>query len=352
MKILLTGITGILGSHLLAALSSQHEVYAIVRNIGQRTEKLSQLALPLGHIFDGDLEKEDLGLSNTTVFQLQSIGIDAVVHCASSVKFDLKYWDRTLNINKKGTERIIDLSKRLGVKKLHFISTAYAPYQRNPYELSKKAAEELVISSGLSYSIYRLGVVVGERQGCAINDFNGFYAYAMVPYFISRSLAAEKDGPCNTELPITICCSFTSTINMVPVDWVVSQLAMLIGLGTFGEVYHITHPDPPSSLWVLKTMLDHFRVKGIVYTDSKNNGRAKERSGRMEHFQKLFDKQTEVFTPYLAGEGPFDVSSVMTRLGSDYQAPGMVTREWLQGLLDYAIKHNFGRRQDRRRASL
>ena len=69
MKILLTGITGILGSHIIPSLSLHHEVYALVRNVGQRLDKLSRLGIPLDHIFEGDLEKESLGLSDMSLFQ-------------------------------------------------------------------------------------------------------------------------------------------------------------------------------------------------------------------------------------------------------------------------------------------
>jgi hypothetical protein len=205
------------------------------------------------------------------------------------------------------------------------------------------AAEELVINSGLSYNIYRLGVIVGDRKGCAINSFNGFYGYAMVPYFLAESMRLRREDSGSVELPITIRCSLKSTINLVPVDWVVSQLVSLIALGTFGEIYHITHPDPPLSSWVLGVIFDYLNVRGISYADPAGGlqGRG---NGEARHLQRLFDKQTDIFAPYLTEEKPFDASSVVKRLGSDYEAPDAITRTWVQGLLGYAISRNFGRR--------
>jgi nucleoside-diphosphate-sugar epimerase len=344
MKILLTGMTGILGSHIISSLSLYHEVYALVRNASQRVDKFSRFGVPLDHIFEGDLEKESLGLSGTTLSSLKSADIDIILHGASSVKFDDKYYSRTLNINKGGTERIINLSKKLNIKDLHFVSTAYAPFQRNPYEISKMAAEKSVMNSGLSHNIYRLGVVVGERKSCAINGFNGFYGYAMIPYFIAKTFRQRKINSGIVELPISVPCSFTSTINIVPVDWVVSQLLSLISLGTFGEIYYITHPKPPLTSWVLKAIFDYLNINGVNYVDSHSVLPVNKDYGN-GYLQKLFDKQTRIFLPYLTQEEVFDVSSTVSRLGLQYEAPEIVTKQWIYGLLSFASLQNFGRQK-------
>jgi hypothetical protein len=62
------------------------------------------------------------------------------------------------------------------------------------------------------------------------------------------------------------------------------------------------------------------------------------------YLQKLFDKQTGIFLPYLSQEKVFDVSSTVRRLGLQYEAPEIITEKWINGLLDYATKQNFGRK--------
>jgi nucleoside-diphosphate-sugar epimerase len=346
MKILFTGITGILGSHLFSRLSLYHDVYAVVRNVKHRSHELAGLGMAPDRVFEGDLEEDGLGLSGVALSRLQSAGIDMILHCASSVKFDVRYSERTMNINEAGTRRLVALAKSLNIQTLHFVSTAYAPFGRNPYERSKMAAEKLVISSGLSYNIYRLGVIVGETRNCAINDFNGFYGYAMVPYLIAGSLRSKRKTSGPVELPITIRCSLTSTINIVPVDWVVSQLVLLINLGCFGEIYHITHPHPRLSSWVLSTIFNYLGINGPVCRDRALDTSPKDK-GKTGHLQRLFDKQTDIFVPYATEETLFDVSSTMARLGSDYEEPNEVTEAWIHGLLDYAVKRNFGRKTSR-----
>ncbi len=346
MKILCTGITGILGSHLLSPLSLHHDVYAMVRNASQRIHILTDLGMTPDRVFEGDLEKEGLGLSGEASSRLQSTGIDMILHCASSVKFDTRYSERTMNINEAGTRRLIDLGRSLKIPSFHFVSTAYAPYGRNPYERSKLAAEQLVINSGLSYNIYRLGVIVGQTRNCAINDFNGFYGYAMVPYLMAGALRRKRRSSGPVELPITVRCSLTSTINIVPIDWVVSQLVLLMSLGSFDEIYHITHPHPPLSSWVLTTLFNYFEIRGPEYKDRADDTDPKE-SGKAGYLQRLFDRQTDIFVPYATDERLFDVSSTKARLGSEYEAPNGVTEAWIRGLLDYAVQRNFGRKTSR-----
>ena len=340
MKILFTGATGILGSHILLSLLLNNEVYLLVRNAAQRLENLTGLGVPPHHIFECDLEKNNLALSDDAISRLKSIGLDLILHVAASVKFDEKHYQRTLNINKDGTERLIRLGKFLKIRNIHFVSTAYAPFQRNPYERSKLDAENSVINSGLAYNIYRPGVIVGESKTCAIKGFNGFYGYVMVPYFIVQSL--KKNRSSSVELPINIPCSFTSTINIIPVDWVVSQIVSLINLGTFNEIYHITNPQPPLSSWLLKVIYDYLNIYGINYVDWETYFNSKNGNGK-SLLQRLFDKQTEIFSPYIKGEEIFDISSTKNRLCKQYKDPGIVTELWVHGLIDYAIKNNFGR---------
>ena len=340
MKILFTGATGILGSHILSSLLLNNEIYVLVRDAEKRLDRLAGLGIPPGNVFESDMEKEELGLADNAVARLRSTGLNLILHVAASVKFDEKYRNQTFNINKNGTQRLIDLGKTLNIRNFHFVSTAYAPFQRNPYEISKKAAEELIISSGLSYNIYRLGVVVGERRSCSIKGFNGFYGYVMASYFMAQSIRKGKYSP--VELPLKIPCSFTSTINIVPVDWVVSQLVSLINLGTFNEIYHLTNPQPPLSSWLLKVIYDYLHIGGINYVDWESYFKTKTDNGSST-LQKLFDRKTERFLPYLREEKGFDVSSTEKRLSKQYEPPGIVTEEWIHGLLEYAIKNEFGR---------
>ena len=130
----------------------------------------------------------------------------------------------------------------------------------------------------------------------------------------------------------------------MPVDWVVSQLLSLMGLGTFGEIYHITHPKPPLTSWVLKAIFDYLNINGVNYVDSHSVLPVNKDYGN-GYLQKLFDKQTRIFLPYLTQEEVFDVSSTVSRLGLPYEAPEIVTKQWIYGLLSFASLQNFGRQK-------
>jgi len=132
LKILVTGITGVLGSHLVPSLTRQHEIFALVRNASKRKDDLAHCGVALDHIIEGDLEKNNLGLNHITLDKIHKLKIDCVIHGAGSVKFDDKYFAETMNVNKGGTERIIEFARSMNIPNFHFISTAYAPYERNP----------------------------------------------------------------------------------------------------------------------------------------------------------------------------------------------------------------------------
>jgi hypothetical protein len=122
-------------------------------------------------------------------------------------------------------------------------------------------------------------------------------------------------------------------------------LLSLIGLGTFGEIYYITHPAPPLTSWVLKLIFDYMNINGINYFDCSSSLPIKKDNGT-GYLQKLFDKQTRIFLPYLTQEEMFDVSSTVRRLGMEYEAPEEITEQWIHDLLDFATKQNFGRRMN------
>ncbi len=346
MNILITGITGVIGSHLISCLVPNHNVYALVRNAKYRTDRLGLDHLPEEQIIEGDLRKEGLGLSPYGRDYFSSIGIDAIVHCAGSVKFHEKYQQETWEINVDGTHRLLELARELDVKEFHFLSTAYAPMERNPYEKSKMAAEELVINSGLPFNIYRLGIAVGEEKSCRINAFNGFYGYFMLLYFLAQSISTHS-----LYLPVTIRCSFDSPLNIVPIDWLVQHLTKLIERGVDQEMYHLTHHNPPLVNWVIKTGFESLNIEGVKLVDylrpfQRNSDQ------KIKALQNAVDKAVGIFFPYATNEPIFCLSTIKKKLNSEYEEPPIVTNKWINDLLKFALEQNFGRPIRKKEASI
>lgn len=134
MAILVIGGTGFIGSHLVVSLKKQgHEVI----------------------LFNGDISKRE----DIEKFNGQQ-EISCVVHLAAVINSRDK--DLFWRINVEGTKNIIDLSRRLSAGRLIFLSSIRAiSAVPDPYADSKRAAEDLVIKSGLPYIILRPSLIYG-----------------------------------------------------------------------------------------------------------------------------------------------------------------------------------------------
>src|SRR5574338_682899 len=68
-------------------------------------------------------------------------------------------------INVKQTEKIIDLCKKSGIKKIVYISgLGVGKSTTFGYFISKLKAEQLIVKSGLDYTILRASYIVGKND--------------------------------------------------------------------------------------------------------------------------------------------------------------------------------------------
>lgn len=135
-NILLTGSTGFLGIHILSSYleHSKNKLYCIIRNepgIDAKTKLLDKLNYYHGEkynnliddriiIINGDITKDNLGLSDSDYYQLGN-NIDEVINCAAKVDHFGKY-EEFYNVNVKGVKNLIDFCT-LYNKKLYQVST-------------------------------------------------------------------------------------------------------------------------------------------------------------------------------------------------------------------------------------
>ena len=136
-NILITGVTGFLGAHILAeylTLFPSNKVYCLIRSeLGLTLEKklLDKLHFYFGERFDsligkqiiivnGDISQSNLGLPEQTLIDL-SEHVSTVIHSAAKVSHYGDY-SSFKDINVMGTQHVIDFCKRF-CKKLYHIST-------------------------------------------------------------------------------------------------------------------------------------------------------------------------------------------------------------------------------------
>jgi nucleoside-diphosphate-sugar epimerase len=156
MEVLVTGGTGYLGSHAVAALQrAGHRVRLLVRSPDRVGPNLS----PLGVAVD------DLEIATGDVMDAQSVeaameGCDAVVHSASIYSLDSRREAELLSVNVEGTRTVLEAAVRHGLDPIVYVSSAVslapaspgAPLRldspvretASPYGRSKAEAERLV----------------------------------------------------------------------------------------------------------------------------------------------------------------------------------------------------------------
>lgn len=174
-RVFVTGASGFLGSHLVEKL---------VRD-GTLVQALARPTSRIGHLKHLDIEWVDGDLGNVEELKRTTEGCEVVYHCAAATKGS---WSNYLESTVRGTERLLEASVAVGVRRFVHISslsvydvsqldrharvTEDTPYDPHPekrgyYTHSKIEAEKLVRryaqEQGLSISILRPGTIYGPR---------------------------------------------------------------------------------------------------------------------------------------------------------------------------------------------
>ncbi len=126
--ILITGATGLTGSHLALHLleNGAASIRAIYRNT-KRIEKTKSLFQLYGkqHLFD-QINWVQGDITDVTTLEIAFRGVDRVYHCAALVSFDPKDQERLRKNNIEGTANIVNFCLHYGIKKLCHMSSIAA----------------------------------------------------------------------------------------------------------------------------------------------------------------------------------------------------------------------------------
>ena len=186
--ILVTGGTGLLGSHLIHNLVSAGKSVRATYRDSKRIEKVKSLFSFYNTPFEvfQSIEWVECDVLDVVTLEEAMTGCEEVYHCAAMVSFQKKDYQTMLRINKYGTANVVNIAMGLGVKRfLHVSSTAaagktpldpkgyrtvvetnkwIADDQHSGYAISKYLSENEVwrgIEEGLNAVIINPSVIIG-----------------------------------------------------------------------------------------------------------------------------------------------------------------------------------------------
>ncbi|MGE5345468.1 MAG: SDR family oxidoreductase [Acidithiobacillales bacterium] len=216
----------------------------------------------------GDITAPGLGLPQSEAKALRRI-LTGCYHLAAV--YDLAVArDVALRINVEGTRNVLEfVGEAPRFRRLDYVSTAYisgtavGTYRetdldvgqgfKNHYEETKFLAEVAVTESGLPYTIYRPGIVVGDSRTGETAKFDG-------PYFALNAMNLLPSPGLFIRIG-----QGTAEVNLVPVDFVLEAIARLSSWeGAGGKTYHLTDPAPRTALEVAELLAKSIG-KSFVY---------------------------------------------------------------------------------------
>jgi thioester reductase-like protein len=278
---LLTGATGFLGAMLLYELLQQSEttVHCLVRckDSADGLERLCSNLRSYGlfeHAYrsrivavPGNLTEPLLGLTEPA-FDRLAASVDAIYHSAAAVNF-LYGYDALRASNVLGTQEVLRLACREGIKPVHHVSTLYVlhifdgpllesdipqrldtlgTFEGVPfavgYAQSKAVAEQLVREAGrrgIPVTIYRPGFLAGSSRSGAwsVKDFPA----RLIKAWVELGLATP------------------ARLNLTPADYIGRAIVRLsLRSASVGHTFHVASPRSISG----QEIADMFRTIGVA----------------------------------------------------------------------------------------
>jgi dihydroflavonol-4-reductase len=196
--ILVTGGTGLLGSHLLLELVRQHEEVIAVKRPSSDLEEVKKVFARHSGEADalfGRIDWVDLNLEEGLEVERAMIDVDRVYHCAAQVSFHPRDDRQMIAYNVRSTENVVNACLATGGKRLLHVSSSSAigsspdetpahegliwsgSKSHTPYSVSKFQSEMMVwrgMEEGLEALIVNPTIILGagfwERGSSALFD--------------------------------------------------------------------------------------------------------------------------------------------------------------------------------------
>jgi nucleoside-diphosphate-sugar epimerase len=375
----LTGATGFLGSHLMAALLQRGDRVFV---LGRRSAEGS-LAARIDNILDwfglqtrsGQVETAEVDLLKPLCglapdrYKALCNRAGHFIHCASDTRFSEQNRPESTATNVDSLEQIIELAKNSSAPWFHYVSTAYAagissaiclevPVTSekfvNVYEETKARAEKEVAErctrQSIPFTIIRPSIVYGDSRSGRANRFTALYNHVKSLYYIreiylndihnqggrrSEACGVYRDDKGILHIPLRVAISQRGHINLIPIDYFVAATVSILEHAKAGTIYHITS-DAPKTLDDLALYCESFlKIQGIEIVCGNISDAA------LNPPEALFNRFVEPYLPYLSDTRTFD------RSNTDDVTAGLVPPEFTYDVfarcMDYAVRANWGK---------
>ena len=360
-----TGATGFVGSGLVLELLQQTNdpIYCLVREKSGATaeNRLHDLLFDLIDSYRLSAELKHKVLSHcliiagdltTTPEALVNVEpIDYFWHVAASLNYEERFKDEIFETNVEGTRNAIQLATALNTQHFYYFSTAYVAGKScgtilesthedmensNVYEESKVSAELLVSTlKGMNYRIFRPSIVIGQSKTYEAINFTGLYGFIRrLVQFKGIMNRVQKGYLENNAIKMFV--EEATSLNLVPVDMVVSQ-AVKVGLSNAdGHIFHLTNPNVPTVGQVLNVVFDLVGLAPPKLVDSKE---------LFNHIDDQFNEKIDFYNSYLVGDKQFDRTTTDSALGIYDHSNFAVTEENIKHYCAWYLNKLLGQRK-------
>ncbi len=166
--ILVTGGTGLVGAHLLVALTKSNDK---VRAIHRKNSNIDDVKRVFSYYFNdinpyfSKIEWVEADITDIPSLEKPFQGISYVYHCAAIISFHPKAYYKMRKVNIEGTANIVNLSIVQKVKKLCFVSSVAAVGKAIKNNLIDENCEWTVENSNYGYAITKHGAEMEVWRG-------------------------------------------------------------------------------------------------------------------------------------------------------------------------------------------
>jgi len=349
----LTGATGFLGGHLMAALLERGDRLVVLGRSSNGTplrERILRYARWLGRSgqidrvesIEADFLRPRCGLSPAVYESLCSRALP-IIHAASDTRFSEVKRSEITETNVLGLKGVLGLAEDGRAPFFHYISTAFAsgtgsggcPERvadteefANVYEETKARAEREVIAAcrrgAIPYTLIRPSIVYGDSRTGRSTRFNALYFNVKSLHLIrdiylgdirknggrksgAHGVSLDEDG--TLHLPLRIRLPRRGSLNLVPIDYFVAATLAILDGAEDESVYHVTNPRP-NDLEELAGFCESFlRIRGIDIRYSPRDGEV------LSPPEALLNRLIEPYRPYLADTRRFERARTDTVTG-------------------------------------